>query len=147
MNRNDVASTRDCYAHFSTITTRWMDNDVYGHVNNVLYYSFFDTVIAEYLIREGGLEFTTADVIGLAVESSCRYRQPLAYPQEIQAGLRVAHLGHSSVRYEVGIFAGDDPQASADGYFVHVFVARETNKPSPIPTHIRTALERLRMPD
>jgi len=146
MNRNDVVSTRDCYAYFSTITTRWMDNDVYGHINNVLYYSFFDTVIAEYLIREGGLEFATADVIGLAVESGCRYRRPLAYPQEIQAGLRVAHLGNSSVRYEVGVFADDDPQASADGYFVHVFVARETNKPSPIPGRIRAALERLQKP-
>ena len=146
MSRNDVASTRDGYAHFSSITTRWMDNDVYGHVNNALYYSFFDTVIAEYLIREGGLEFATADVIGLAVESSCRYWRPLAYPQAIQAGLRVAHLGNSSVRYEVGIFAGDHPQASADGYFVHVFVARETNKPSPIPNRIRTALARLQMP-
>jgi len=145
MKKNDSACTRDDYPHFSTIATRWMDNDVYGHVNNVLYYSFFDTVIAEYLIREGGFEFATADVIGLAVESSCRYRRPLAYPQSAQAGLRVAHLGNSSVRYEVGVFAGDDREACADGYFVHVFVARETNRPSPIPRHIRTALERLQM--
>ena len=146
MNKNDAASIRDNYPHFSTITTRWMDNDVYGHVNNVLYYSFFDTVIAEYLVREGGFEFATADVIGLAVESSCRFRRPLAFPQEIQAGLRVTRLGNSSVRYEVGIFAGPDREAFADGYFVHVFVVRATNKPSPIPAHIRTALERLQMP-
>ena len=146
MNRNDAASTRDDYLYFSTITTRWMDNDVYGHVNNVLYYSFFDTVIAEYLVREGGFDFATADVIGLAVESSCRFRRSLAFPHAIQAGLRVAHLGGSSVRYEVGIFADDEPEASADGYFVHVFVARKTNQPSPIPSHIRAALERLQKP-
>jgi acyl-CoA thioester hydrolase len=146
MKKSDTASTRDDYPHLSTITTRWMDNDVYGHVNNVLYYSFFDTVIAEYLVVEGGFEFASADVIGLAVESGCRFRAPLAFPQAVQAGLRVAHLGNSSVRYEVGIFAGGDNRACADGYFVHVFVARATNKPSPIPAHIRTALERLRIP-
>ena len=146
MKKNDAAPTRDDYPHFSAITTRWMDNDVYGHVNNVLYYSFFDSVIAEYLIREGGFAFASADVIGLAVESSCRYRRPIAYPQAIQAGLRVAHLGNSSVRYEVGVFADDDPRSCADGYFVHVFVARETNTPSPIPAQIRTALERLQFP-
>ena len=146
MKKNDAAPTRDYYPHFSAITTRWMDNDVYGHVNNVLYYSFFDSVIAEYLIREGGFAFASADVIGLAVESSCRYRRPIAYPQAIQAGLRVAHLGNSSVRYEVGVFTDDDPQSCADGYFVHVFVARETQKPNPIPAHIRTALERLQIP-
>ena len=146
MNKNDAASTRDNYPHFSTITTRWMDNDVYGHVNNVLYYSFFDTVIAEYLVREGGFEFATAEVIGLAVESSCRFRASLAFPQALQAGLRVAHLGNSSVRYEVGIFAGTDREACADGYFVHVFVDRATNKPSPIPAPIRAALKRLKIP-
>lgn len=146
MNENDIASTRDDYPHFSTITTRWMDNDVYGHVNNVLYYSFFDTVIAEYLVLEGGFEFSTADVIGLAVESSCRFRASLAFPQAVQAGLRVAHLGNSSVRYEVGIFAGTDGEACADGYFVHVFVDRATNKPSPIPARIRAALKRLKIP-
>ncbi len=95
---------------------------------------------------EGGFEFSTADVIGLAVESSCRFRASLAFPQAVQAGLRVAHLGNSSVRYEVGIFAGTDREACADGYFVHVFVDRATNKPSPIPAHIRTALERLEIP-
>ncbi len=146
MKKNDAAPTRDDYPHFSTITTRWMDNDVYGHVNNVLYYSFFDSVIAEFLIREGGFEFASAEVIGLAVESRCRYRRPIAYPQAIQAGLRVAHLGNSSVRYEVGVFADDDRRAAADGYFVHVFVARETQTPSPIPAQIRTALERLQIP-
>lgn len=143
MSKDDVASTRECYPHFSIINTRWMDNDIYGHINNVLYYSFFDTVIADYLVTEGGFEFATAEVIGFAVESSCCYRRPLAFPQTIHMGLRVAHLGRSSVRYELGVFADDEPEAAADGYFVHVFVNRETNKPSPIPAHIRSALERL----
>jgi acyl-CoA thioester hydrolase len=143
MTHNDTAPTRDDYPHLCAITTRWMDNDVYGHVNNVLYYSFFDTAIAEYLVGQGGFEFETAEVIGLAVESSCRYRRSLAFPQRIQAGLRVAHLGNSSVRYEIGIFAGDDREASADGYFVHVFVTRATSKPARIPAPIRAALERI----
>lgn len=143
MTHSDAVPTRDDYPHLCVITTRWMDNDVYGHVNNVLYYSFFDTVIAEYLVHEGGFEFETAEVIGLAVESSCRYRRSLAFPERIQAGLRVAHLGNSSVRYEIGIFAGDDREACADGYFVHVFVTRATNRPTPIPAPIRAALERL----
>jgi acyl-CoA thioester hydrolase len=142
-NKNASTPTRDDYPHLSVITTRWMDNDIYGHVNNVLYYSFFDTVIAEYLVREGGFQFATAKVIGLAVESSCRYRRPLAFPQDVQAGLRVAHLGNSSVRYEVGIFTEGEREACADGYFVHVFVTRDTNKPTSIPDNIRSALERL----
>ena len=109
MSKEDAAPGRDHYPHFSTISTRWTDNDVYSHVNNALYYNFFDTVIAGYLVAEGGFEFATTDVIGLAVESGCRYRRPLAFPQEIQMGLRVAHLGNSSVRYEIGIFAADNP--------------------------------------
>jgi acyl-CoA thioester hydrolase len=143
MSKEDAASTRECYPHFSIITTRWMDNDIYGHINNTHYYSFFDTVIADYLVHQGGFEFATADVIGLAVESRCRYRRPLAFPQKIHMGLRVAHLGNSSVRYEIGVFADNEPEAAADGFFVHVFVNRATNKPSPIPAPIRTALERL----
>jgi len=144
MSKENAASTRGCYPRFSVITTRWMDNDIYGHINNVQYYSFFDTAIADYLVAEGGFEFATADVIGFAVESSCRYRRPLAFPQTIHMGLRVAHLGRSSVRYELGVFPDDDIEAAADGYFVHVFVNRETNKPTPIPQRIRTALERLK---
>lgn len=143
MNNDDAAPARERYPYFSTISTRWMDNDIYGHINNTQYYSFFDTVIAGYLVSEGGFQFATAPVIGFAVESRCRYRRPLAFPQEIHMGLRVAHLGNSSVRYEVGVFADDEPQAAADGYFVHVFVTRGTSKPSPIPDRIRTALERL----
>ena len=146
MKKNAAPPERADYPYFSTITTRWMDNDVYGHINNTHYYSFFDTVIAAYLVAEGGFEFASAPVIGLAVESSCRYRRPLAFPEEIHMGLRVAHLGNSSVRYEVGVFTAHDPRAAADGYFVHVFVARETNTPSPIPAPIRAALQRLVRP-
>ena len=143
MNKKDAPPMRADYPYFSIITTRWMDNDVYGHINNTHYYSFFDTVIAGYLVTEGGFEFASAEVIGLAVESSCRYRRPLAYPEEIHMGLRVAHLGNSSVRYEVGVFSGDEPRAAADGYFVHVFVSRETNEPQPIPAPLRNALQRI----
>ena len=143
MSERDAASSRDEYAYFSTIKTRWMDNDVYGHVNNVVYYSFFDTVIAEFLYHQGGFRFATSKVIGLAVESGCRYRRPLAFPEEVHAGLRVAHLGRSSVRYEVGIFADDGASSCADGYFVHVFVERETSRPTPIPDPIRSALARI----
>jgi len=120
-----------------------MDNDVYGHVNNVVYYSFFDTVIAEFLYHEGGLRFDTSEIIGLAVESGCRFRRPLAFPHGVHAGLRVAHLGRSSVRYEVGIFDDDAASSCADGYFVHVFVRRETSQPTPVPAPIRAALERI----
>jgi len=143
MKENDAPPVRADYPYFSIITTRWMDNDIYGHINNTHYYSFFDTVIAGYLVSEGGFEFASAAVIGLAVESSCRYRRPLAYPEEIHMGLRVAHLGNSSVRYEVGVFTADEPRAAADGYFVHVFVSRETNKPQPIPAPLRNALQRI----
>ena len=144
MSRNDAAKSRGDYAWYTTITTRWMDNDVYGHVNNVVYYSFFDTVIAEFLRGEGGFDFESSEVIGLAVNSSCRYRRAIAFPQSVHAGLRVAHLGNSSVRYEVGIFADDEDEASAEGDFVHAFVTRETNAPTPIPTEIRAALARVK---
>lgn len=137
--------TRDRFAHFLTIPTRWMDNDLYGHVNNVVYYSYFDTVINQYLIAQGGLDIAQAPVIGIAAESLCRFRRELTFPQVVEAGLRVAHLGNSSVRYEIGLFTQDQEQAAAAGYFVHVFVRRDTNKPVPIPPTIRQALERLRV--
>lgn len=145
MSGNDATKTRGDYPWYTTITTRWMDNDVYGHVNNVVYYSFFDTVIAEFLRGEGGFSFETSDVIGLAVDSGCRYRRAIAFPQSVHGGLRIAHLGNSSVRYEVGIFADDENEASAEGHFVHVFVTRETNLPTPIPSGIRAAMERVKV--
>jgi acyl-CoA thioester hydrolase len=113
-------------------------------VNNVTYYSYFDTVINRYLIDEGGLDIQTAPVIGIAAETQCRFRRPFAYPEPVDAGLRVAHLGNSSVRYEIGLFGSGEEEARAEGYFVHVFVDRAASKPVPIPARIRDALERIR---
>ena len=135
--------TRAEYAHFLTLPTRWMDNDIYGHVNNALYYAFFDTAINEYLIAEGGLDITTGTVVAFAVESQCQYLWPLAFPGVLEIGLRVGKLGNSSVRYELAIFKQGETFAAAAGYFVHVFVDRESQKPVPMPTRIRAALERL----
>ena len=134
---------RGDYRHFLVITTRWMDNDLYGHVNNVVYYSFFDTVINQYLIRAGGLDIHDGPVIGLAVESTCRFHRPLAYPEPVDAGLRVGKLGRTSVRYEIGLFAARADEPAATGHFVHVFVERQSRRPTPIPEPIRAALARL----
>ena len=139
-----VLPRRPDYPHFLAIPTRWMDNDVYGHVNNVVYYSYFDTVINEHLIREGGLDIHDGSVVGYCVESQCRYLAPLAFPETLDAGLRVAHLGKSSVRYEIALFRQGEEAPAAVGHFVHVFVAREENKPTAIPVGIRACLERLR---
>ncbi|HKH11041.1 MAG TPA: acyl-CoA thioesterase, partial [Rubrobacter sp.] len=111
---------RDRYPHFLTIATRWMDNDVYGHVNNVVYYSYFDTVVNEYLIHEGGLDIAGGATIGLAIETFCQFHQPLAFPEVIDAGLRVGKLGNSSVRYEIGLFRQGEADPAAAGHFVHV---------------------------
>ena len=135
--------TRAEYVHFLPLPTRWMDNDIYGHVNNALYYAFFDTAINEYLIAEGGLDITAGAVVAFAAESQCQYLRPLAFPGVIEIGLRVGKLGNSSVRYELGIFKQDETFAAAAGYFVHVFVDRETQRPVPIPATIRAALARL----
>ncbi len=140
MNKN-LIETRDRYPHFMTLQTRWSDNDIYGHVNNVTYYSYFDTVVNCFLIDVGGLDIQTGDAIGVAVETMCKFRQSLAYPEAIDAGLRVGKLGNSSVRFEIGIFRQGEGEASAAGHFVHVFVDRTTNKPVPIPDQIRNALE------
>jgi acyl-CoA thioester hydrolase len=137
------ALTRAEFPHFLPIATRWMDNDVYGHVNNVVYYAYFYTVINRYLIEEGGLDIAGGDVIGLCVESHCTYLRPIAFPAVVDAGLRVAHLGRTSARYEIGIFAQGGEEPSAHGWFVHVFVARATRRPAPLPASIRAALERL----
>lgn len=131
------------YPHVSVLTTRWMDNDVYGHVNNVTYYSYFDTAANSYLIEAGGLDIDRSPVIGLVVESSCRYHAPVAYPQRLRAGVRVDRLGNRSVTYGIGIFTEDDDLAVADGHVVHVFVDRETRSPVAIPAGVRRALEQL----
>lgn len=133
----------DAYGHHTELTTRWMDNDVYGHVNNVTYYSYFDTVANGYLIERGGLDIHTSPVIGLVVESGCRYHAPVAYPQRLRAGLRVDRLGTSSVTYGIAIFTEDDDRAVADGHFVHVFVDREVRTSTPIPARLREALAAL----
>jgi len=140
---NDVIETRVRYAHFLDIQTRWSDNDIYGHVNNVTYYSYFDTVVNCYLIDAGGLDIQSGAVVGVAVETMCRFRKPLAYPDAIEAGLRVGRLGNTSVRYEIGIFKAGEDEARASGHFVHVFVERAENRPVPIPDPIRAALARL----
>ncbi len=134
---------RDDYLHFVSVSTRWMDNDVYGHINNALYYGFFDTAINDYLITEGGLDINTGPVIGFAVESQCQYLKPLAFPELLEVGLRVGKLGNSSVRYELAIFKQGESVASAAGYFVHVFVDRQTQRPVPLPESIRGSLARL----
>jgi acyl-CoA thioester hydrolase len=135
--------TAAAYRHFVPITTRWMDNDVYGHVNNVTYYSYFDTAANAYLIHEGGLDIHTADVIGLVVESACSYHAPVAYPTSLRAGLRVDRLGQRAVTYGIAIFTDGDDAAVAHGHFVHVFVDRATRTPAPIPPRIRAALEKI----
>jgi acyl-CoA thioester hydrolase len=141
--KDDAPQTRASYTHFAPIPTRWMDNDVYGHVNNVVYYAYFDTVINRYLIAEGKLDIARGAVIGLCVESRCRYRRAVAFPEDIDAGLRVAKLGRSSVTYEIGIFGMGEETAAAEGSFVHVFVDRETRRSAPIPDAIRSALARI----
>jgi acyl-CoA thioester hydrolase len=131
------------YLQFLPITTRWMDNDQYGHVNNVVYYSYFDTVVNRYLIEQGALDVANGEVIGLVVETHCEYFQPVSFPAMVHAGLRVARVGSSSVRYEIGLFADTSPLAAAQGHFVHVYVDRATRRPAPLPAPLREALEPL----
>ncbi len=132
--------TRDGYVHFSRITTRWNDNDVYGHVNNVVYYSYFDTVVNKFLIDGKCLDLQQSSIVGLVVETQCQYFRPITFPDTVDAGIRVAKLGSSSVRYEVGLFRNDDHQTAAQGHFVHVYVDRLTNKPVTIPDATRSLL-------
>lgn len=135
------AKKRCEFKHFHTITTRWMDNDAYGHVNNVVYYSWFDTVVNQFLIANGVLDVERSPVIGLVIETQCNYFASVAFPEPITAGLRVTKLGNSSVRYEVGIFKENEDTASAQGHFVHVYVDRESRKPSAIPETMRALLK------
>jgi len=134
---------RGSFPWFHAIATRWMDNDIYGHVNNAHYYSYFDTAVNQYLIDEGGLEIHAAPVIGVCVESKCTYRQPLVHPETVQVGVRTEHLGNRSVRYGIGIFREGEDEPAAWGYFVHVFVERDTMRPAPIPDALRAALSDL----
>jgi acyl-CoA thioester hydrolase len=136
---------REAYRLYRPISSRWMDNDLYGHINNVVYYSFFDTAVNGYLIEAGALDIHAGEVIGLVIETRCNYFAPLAFPQAFEAGLRVTHLGGSSVRYEVGLFAAGEPLSAAAGHFVHVYVDRATRRPVPLPAALRQALSALQV--
>lgn len=134
---------RSEYKVFYPISTRWSDNDIYGHVNNVTYYSYFDTAANRYLIEEGGLDISDGTIVGYVVNSGCQYHAPITYPEGIEAGVRVDKLGNSSVQYGIAIFREGEDEAAAHGHFVHVFVERAANKSVPIPDNLRTALARL----
>src|SRR6202790_3616238 len=125
------------YRRFLSIPTRWMDNDIYGHVNNVVYFSYFDTAVNEHLIRAGGLDIRNGAAIGLVAETSCRYHKSLSFPDVIDAGLRVTRLGNSSVRYEIALFRPGEDEPAASGYFVHVWVDRANRRPARVPAHVR----------
>ncbi len=140
MSGDPAGAVRTGYRAFLSIPTRWMDNDAYGHVNNIVYYSYFDTAVNEHLIRAGGLDIERDPVVGYVVETSCRFAKPLAFPEIVDAGLRVARIGNSSVEYDIGLFRRGDEQAAARGRFVHVWVDRATQQPARVPEKIRAAL-------
>ncbi|HET7794005.1 MAG TPA: thioesterase family protein [Rhizobacter sp.] len=136
---------RDAYPHFTPLATRWMDNDAYGHLNNVVYYSLFDTAVNRYLIEAGALDIHKGEVIGLVVETHCNYFASIEFPQMVEAGIRVAQLGSSSVRYEIGIFAAGATLAAARGHFIHVYVDRATRRPTALPPALLKALKELQV--
>jgi len=136
-------TTRADYKHVLPLQTRWADNDIYGHVNNVAYYGYFDTIVNEYLIGAGALNIHDGAVIGLVVETGCKYFAPLEFPQTLDGALRVARIGNSSVRYELAIFKQGDDAPAAEGHFVHVYVDRETRRPASLPADLRSALEKI----
>ncbi len=139
------APARDDFFFYIDFKTRWIDNDLYGHVNNVVYYSYFDTLIAEFMIQEGGFDPHRDAIVGVAVDTGCRFHASLRYPDRILAGLRVGHLGRTSVRWEIGIFNAAGGPAAASGHFVHVFVERAVQRPVPIPDRLRTAMAAIRV--
>lgn len=129
------------YRYFSAVTTRWRDNDMYGHMNNAVYFSFFDTAVSHFEVERNMIDYTNGDVIGVAAETTCRYFSELGFPDRVLVGLRVGHLGRSSVRYEMAMFRNDDDIAAAEGHFVNVFVDRATMRPVPIPDAMRAILQ------
>ena len=139
------AESRSAFAHFQEIATRWKDNDVFGHVNNVVYYSYFDTAVNTFLIRQGVLDLQHSSVVGLVAETQCRYYSSMAFPDTVHVGLRLAHLGTSSIRYELGVFKNDEDLACAQGHFVHVYVDRSTNRPVNMPESLVRAADLLRV--
>ncbi len=138
------AAPRSDWPHFCTIATRWMDNDVYGHVNNVQYYSFFDTAVNQFLIQHGVLDIHKGEIVGFVVDSGCSYFSPIAFPDLVHVGIRVAKLGNSSVRYQIAIYRNDETVPAAVGHFVHVYVERSSNRPVPVPSRVRDVLETIR---
>ncbi|NVM75847.1 acyl-CoA thioester hydrolase [Duganella sp. SG902] len=137
---------REQFRHFLTIPTRWMDNDIYGHVNNVVYYSYFDTAVNQFLIEAGVLDIHQGEVVGFVVDSGCSYFRPVAFPDTVHAGIRVAKLGNSSVRYEIALYRNHDPLPAAAGHFVHVYVERASNRAVPVPEAVRKVLAGLAIP-
>ena len=146
MSTRPQPSQRAEYAHFTEITTRWSDNDAYRHVNNVVYYGFFDTAVNRLLIEAGALDLEDSPAVGLVVETQCRYAAPVSFPDRVTVGLRVASLGRSSLRYELAVFRNEEPQASAEGHFVHVYVDRASNRPVPVPEAVRAVVTPLLRP-
>lgn len=143
MSDKPQPESRKRFKHFSTVPTRWMDNDVYGHVNNVNYYSYFDTAVNKHLIDEGALDIEKSTIIGLVVETQCNYFASIAFPDTIEAGIRVTKIGNSSVRYEIGLFKEGEEQCAAKGHFIHVYVERESNKPASLPTRLKEVVSNL----
>lgn len=145
MSNTDPRTTaRAAFPHFCEIATRWMDNDVYGHVNNVQYYSYFDTAVNQFLIERGVLDIHKGEVVGFVVDSGCSYFSPVAFPDTVHVGIRVAKLGNSSVRYQIGIYRNDEQAPAAVGHFVHVYVERSSNRSVPIPGPVRAVLDTIR---
>ena len=144
MTERPKSDKRGTYAYFQKMTTRWMDNDSYRHMNNTTYYSFFDTIVNQYLIENGVLDIEKSPVIGLVAETTCRYFKSIGFPSKINVGLRVGHLGNSSIRYEIGLFKDDEDEASAQGHFVHVYVDRESGRPTAIPDKMKSVVAPLR---
>ncbi len=146
MSSTDLrGAPRSAFAHFLAIPTRWMDNDVYGHVNNVVYYSYFDTAVNQFLIERGVLDIHQGEVVGFVVDSGCAYFSSISFPDVIHAGIRVAKLGNASVRYEIALYRNDDALPCAAGHFVHVYVERSSNRSVPIPDKVRDVLAGLSM--
>lgn len=143
MSERTKPDLRSGYAYFQLMTTRWMDNDSYRHMNNTTYYSFFDTIVNQYLIENGALDVEKSEVIGLVAETMCRYFRSVGFPSRLDVGLRAGHIGSSSVRYEVALFRDDDNEASAQGHFVHVYVDRASGRPVPIPEKLKSVVKPL----
>jgi acyl-CoA thioester hydrolase len=143
VSRRPARLGRDAFRHFRPIPTRWIDNDVYGHVNNVVYYSYFDTAVNGFLVEAGLLDIRTSEVVGFVVETGCTFFESTAFPEALEAGLAVEALGRSSVRYRIGVFRVGEALAAAQGRFTHVYVERSTQRPTAIPPATREALERL----